>query len=101
MFQNKYIKHMRVEADHPDVTSPQELYNRIQDVHAVVGSVVRPAERSEMLPGKDCYGVYKLLCLQQLKDTGIWSWANLISYRNAMGRPHGQGRCMITHILLQ
>ncbi|MFM7978657.1 MAG: hypothetical protein ACKPKO_05025 [Candidatus Fonsibacter sp.] len=78
------MKHMRVEADNPDVNSPQELYNRIKDVHPLVGEVVRPAEQSEMLPGRDCYGVYKLLCLQELKYNGYWSWANLISYRHAI-----------------
>ncbi|MFM7985085.1 MAG: hypothetical protein ACKPKO_37785, partial [Candidatus Fonsibacter sp.] len=53
------IKHTRVEADNPHVYSPEELYNSIKYVHPVLSEVIRPALASEMLLGKDCYGVYK------------------------------------------
>ena len=80
----KDIKHMRVEADTPHAKTPKELYDLIKDVHPVVGEVVRPAIQSEMLHGKDCYGVYKVTALPELQKNGMWQWENLITY--ASGR---------------
>ena len=51
----------------------RSLYDLIKDVHPVVGEVVRPAIQSDMLLGKDGYGVYKVTVLDELKKMACGS----------------------------